>query len=100
MLTPVNNNKITWTAGADSVSYAIIRSAVPSGSALTTGVIGYAANGTTGFVDAGQPSQGAYGGANTTVFDPVAGSVLAIALGSLATSTSTPTLVPVKVGGY
>lgn len=97
-LSTTQGNKITWTATAGAVTYAIQRSA-SGGTPSSTGLIGYAspAQATTGFVD--------YGQAATTFTQnltpdptPQTGVVLARALGALAVSTTTPTLVPVFVG--
>lgn len=96
-LSPINYNGLTWTAGTNVITYVVIRSAAPAGYA--TGIIGY--TGGLSFADIGQPSKGAYGGANTTPPDATYSSAwLATSLGTLAVSTSTPTLVPVLVGKY
>lgn len=103
ILTSVNYNLITATAGSgDVVNYAVVRSAVPAGSGYATGIIGYTPNIATGggVSDHGQAVLGQFQASNTTVQLVSAGTCLAVSLGTLAGDTTTPTLVPVIVGGF
>jgi hypothetical protein len=97
-LSVTQGNKITWTATAGAVRYAIQRSA-SGGTPSSTGLIGFAspAQATTGFVDYGQAATTFTQNLTPTPL-PQNGIVMARSLGTLAVSTTTPTLVPVFVG--
>jgi hypothetical protein len=98
ILSAANGNKITWTATAGATLYAIERSAA-GGTPSSTGFIGFAsvAQATTGFVDYGQAATTFTQNLTPNPFPP-AGVALARAIGTLAVSTTTPTLVYVFLG--
>lgn len=105
-LTAANFNSLTWTLTSGATLYAIDRTAA-GGTPSTTGIIGYIAvtPGTTPtikFTDPGLPVIGTYAALSVTTPPPTPapGTCLGIALGSLAASTTTPTLVNVWVGGF
>lgn len=97
-LTTVNANKLTWTATSGATGYAIQRSA-SGGTPSSTGFIGYANPGqaTTGFIDYGIVAT-TYTQNTTPNVNPQPGVVIAKSLGTLASGTTTPTLVNVAVG--
>jgi hypothetical protein len=98
ILSPTQGNKITWTAVTGAQYYVIDRSA-SAGTPSSTGTIGYAnaATAVSGFVDYGQAAI-AYATVSAPVPVPRPGVCLGVALGTLAASISTPTLVAVDLG--
>ena len=99
-LSPTNGNKIVGTAVTGAVLYAINRT-VAGGTPTTTGLIGIcnAAQLVAGFVDYGQAAT-TFAAQTTPNPNPPPGTVLAVAKGSLAAATTTPTNVLVSVGGF
>ena len=99
-LSVTNANKITWTAVTGAAYYAIDRTAA-GGTPSTTGLIGYSNSPTAGFLDYGQAAT-TFATPVQTVPDPTPrpGRTLAIAVGTLAAGTTTPTLTAVYVGGF
>lgn len=96
VLSTANGNKITWTAVTGAAYYIIDRS---TGGA-TQGVIGTSNNPTVGFVDYGLPATAFVQQTIPNALPNGDGSsTLAVAKGTLAASTTTPTLVSVQVGG-
>jgi hypothetical protein len=98
-LSAAQGNKITWTPVAGIVSYAIQRTAAGT-SPSTTGYIGMAtvAQASAGFIDYGIAATTYTQVTTPTNPSPQAGTVIARSLGTLASGTTTPTLVPVWVG--
>jgi hypothetical protein len=99
----VNYNHITWSAVTGAVLYVIDRTA-SAGTPSTLGTIGYfsvtpGSSPTYAFNDTGLAAT-AYTAVTAPFATPPAGSVLAISLGVLAASTSTPTLTNVWIGGF
>ena len=101
---PTNGNKITWTNVTGVAMYAVDRttSKNASNAASTTGFIGFATSlaAINGFVDYGQTATvfSTVGPVLTPLPTPQSGVALAIAAGSLAAATSTPTLTSVIMG--
>ena len=99
-----NGNKITWVNSTGCAMYAIDRttSKNASNAASTIGFIGFATSlaAINGFVDYGQTAvaYSTVGPVLTPFPTPQTGVALAIAAGSLAAATSTPTLVQVIMG--
>ena len=98
-LSAANYNNITWTNTTGAAYYAIDRTTAGT-TPSTTGFIGYALSGTTGFNDIGYAATTFANAVTTTPYPtPPPGAVLAVALGALAVSTTTATLVPVRMKG-
>ena len=102
-LSGTNYNHIAWSAVTGAVSYVIDRTAA-AGTPSTLGTIGTfsvtpGSSPTYAFNDTGLAAV-AYAAVTTPSLSPPAGTTLAISLGVLAASTSTPTLTPVWVGGF
>jgi len=102
-LSSVNYNQITWSAVTGATLYVIDRTA-SAGVPSTLGTIGYfsvvpGSSPTYAFNDTGLAAT-AYTAVTTPTISPPAGTTLAISLGVVAASTSTPVLNPVWVGGF
>jgi hypothetical protein len=97
-LSAVNSIKVTWTNVTGAVLYAVDRSS-SAGTPSATGLIGFATSGTLGLVDTGLTAT-TLTAVVTPAPTPQPGVCLAIALGTLNASTTTPTNVPVFVGGF
>ena len=98
-LSTTNYNNITWTNTTGAAYYAIDRTTA-AGTPSSTGFIGYALSGTTGFNDIGYAATTFANAIVTTPFPtPPPGAVLAVALGALGSGTTTATLVPVRMKG-
>lgn len=97
VLSTINGNKITWTAVA-GVAYYIINRTVGG---ATQGFVGTSNNPVAGFVDYGIVAT-PYTQQTTANLGSAAlpGTVLAVSKGTLAASTTTPTLVLVNLGGF
>jgi hypothetical protein len=99
----VNYNHITWSAVTGATLYVIDRTA-SAGVPSTLGTIGYfsvvpGSSPTYAFNDTGLAAT-TYTAVTTPTISPPAGTTLAISLGVVAASTSTPVLNPVWVGGF
>ncbi len=98
-LSATNKITITGTNVTGAVLYAVDRSQA-AGTPSTTGLIGYCPSLTTGFVDIGYAAVTFPTAVTTPEVVPQPGRVAAVAAGTLAASTTTPTLVSVLVGTF
>ena len=97
-LSATNKITVTWTNVTGAVLYAVDRTSA-AGTPSSTGLIGYATNGTTGLVDTGLAATTFPTAITTPNPTPAAGTCLAVSLGVLAANISTAALVSVYMGG-
>jgi hypothetical protein len=97
-LSATNKITVTWTNVTGATLYAVDRTSA-AGTPSSTGLIGYATNGTTGLVDTGLVATAFPAAVTTPNPNPPAGTCLAVSLGVLAANTTIATLVPVYFGG-
>lgn len=97
-LTTAAYTTFTWTNVAGAVLYAIDRTSA-AGTPSSTGLIGFANSGVTGFRDIGYAAT-TFTAVTTPLVTPQPGTCLAISLGTLAANTSTAASVPVYMLGF